>query len=1369
MNKKFYLTSILIFFIALFCSFASSDVLAETKKVHPYMMFNNIEETPGWNNRVIGNPGNYWTFWETRILNNANTYILRNFSDAVWPTYDGRSYRASYAVDIATAYQITKDLKYALKAKEALYNMDKGSVTGTVELTNSTTLRSYSLVYDFIQPALTPEEDIEIRDLLALLADNCYQRLFHNNAGDLNTGYIAFADFHGQAYPNLAVAGIALHDYTNPNNITLGSGAEDWIKAGTDYLFENDALHTAPNGQPSGRSIISYGFDENSGKHRSGSYKSYVIVPLSIWFQVYSQFYDRNIFDDYPLAKKIIMADLWETLPNYNDHNYGTSGNKILGYLPGFINLFNGDELSYVLNYIYKSKTNIQNNYFSYWYFYFKYQDYSLIERKNPNWTSYLGENNIFQVFRGGWEEDSDWLSFSTNADSMIMSASNRDGMHHDQLGFEYYSHGDLLLADAGENKNVLDKYYGEQEVHHNSFAYENPRNPWAVSTWANSRARAMFKGTSYNNLIVTPVSNNITVSSEWMDIVSSVAEVNNVVDTGISTKKSLSSPISTKRTILYNKEYFVILDSLSSNESWIYRNVFRPTTLNVTNSTGTTEDKVGHVNLNLNVGETPYNWLGLNYKVETSTQISTNLLEWDNGNNVHTKLFTSPSSDVLVTKHVGRIGGYNMPNEVFSPVVYFRTPEQNNLYRATAILSNYSNEEKRATEELSVTGSGSAIKVASSLNEDYIYNGKGNSSFSGFYTDGDSLFLRKNVSGMVTDFTLIDGTHIIESGEDIIRTSSKVNYMTFTIDEGVRSFKVSGNGSTNINISGIDPEIIYLVYRDNEIYGNWNKSDDGNSIIINTTLSEHDFVIHPVNSTPLSIGNVNLKNLSSSSVNIGWVTNENANSLVRYKTSYLEEYEPGNFESNISYVKDHSILLTGLEPNTTYYYVVSSIDRSCNSAQSQNYSFTTERNLNNPPIIQTIGNKNIFVGEALKIIVSATDSDGDNLTYSISGLPTDATFTGNKFSWTPQEIGNYNITFSVNDNNEGIDSETITITVSAPPEDTTAPLKIEDLRITNIDKTRFTLNWTSPHDNNDTGRASSYIIKYSSLTITENNWNNANQFENNITPLSSGTAQSLVVTDLTPNTNYYFAIKSVDANGNISQISNITNAKTLNTEPVSSGGGGGSTPNPPVTTGGGGGTTTIPNNFCTSFTYTEWSECNNGFKERKVLKSSPLNCSGGNPLLREACSVSKENEIKTTQPNENLLLSIKSMDRAQLIELIIMLVNLKNKENEIIHDHKEINNCKNITFNRNLYLGISGHDVKCLQSILNSDKETAIKSTGNGSLGKETYYFGQLTKSAVIKFQEKYAKEVLSPSNKNQGTGYVGYWTILKLKQILP
>ncbi len=88
--------------------------------------------------------------------------------------------------------------------------------------------------------------------------------------------------------------------------------------------------------------------------------------------------------------------------------------------------------------------------------------------------------------------------------------------------------------------------------------------------------------------------------------------------------------------------------------------------------------------------------------------------------------------------------------------------------------------------------------------------------------------------------------------------------------------------------------------------------------------------------------------------------------------------------------------------------------------------------------------------------------------------------------------------------------------------------------------------------------------------------------------------------------------------------------------------------------------------------------------------------------------------------------------------------------------------------FTGNLSQGSRKKDVEYLQIILNSDSDTKVAQTGFGSPGNETEYFGQATTSAVKRFQEKYASEVLVPHNLTSGTGFVGPSTITKLNQIL-
>jgi len=77
-----------------------------------------------------------------------------------------------------------------------------------------------------------------------------------------------------------------------------------------------------------------------------------------------------------------------------------------------------------------------------------------------------------------------------------------------------------------------------------------------------------------------------------------------------------------------------------------------------------------------------------------------------------------------------------------------------------------------------------------------------------------------------------------------------------------------------------------------------------------------------------------------------------------------------------------------------------------------------------------------------------------------------------------------------------------------------------------------------------------------------------------------------------------------------------------------------------------------------------------------------------------------------------------------------------------------------------NLKYGDSGDQVKLLQTWLAKDSEVYPEALATG-------WFGSLTQQAVIKFQEKYKSEILTPLGLDSGTGLVGSATRAKLNAL--
>jgi len=103
-----------------------------------------------------------------------------------------------------------------------------------------------------------------------------------------------------------------------------------------------------------------------------------------------------------------------------------------------------------------------------------------------------------------------------------------------------------------------------------------------------------------------------------------------------------------------------------------------------------------------------------------------------------------------------------------------------------------------------------------------------------------------------------------------------------------------------------------------------------------------------------------------------------------------------------------------------------------------------TVTNTNRLPVLAAIGDKSIAEGAVLTFTLSASDADGDTLTYSATNLPIGASLNASTgvFSWSPvdSQIGSYAVTFNVVDANSASDQEVVSISVILGSEDVEPP-----------------------------------------------------------------------------------------------------------------------------------------------------------------------------------------------------------------------------------------------------------------------------------------------------------------------------------------
>jgi len=125
------------------------------------------------------------------------------------------------------------------------------------------------------------------------------------------------------------------------------------------------------------------------------------------------------------------------------------------------------------------------------------------------------------------------------------------------------------------------------------------------------------------------------------------------------------------------------------------------------------------------------------------------------------------------------------------------------------------------------------------------------------------------------------------------------------------------------------------------------------------------------------------------------------------------------------------------------------------------------------------------------------------------------------------------------------IDTKTASLNQANAVAASIAPAAITDLAGEPGGYDRIDLSWTASGDDGWQGMATTYIIKYATYEINAGNFEAVPDVKERSVTVSGGSSDSETIIGLMAYTTYYFAIKTEDKVGNVSDISNIASAET--------------------------------------------------------------------------------------------------------------------------------------------------------------------------------------------------------------------------------
>ena len=315
-------------------------------------------------------------------------------------------------------------------------------------------------------------------------------------------------------------------------------------------------------------------------------------------------------------------------------------------------------------------------------------------------------------------------------------------------------------------------------------------------------------------------------------------------------------------------------------------------------------------------------------------------------------------------------------------------------------------------------------------------------------------------------------------------------------------------------------------------------KADDGNggtdTVAVTITLADAvEIPLAPVAPTVAATSG------STTSLDVSWTAPVNTGrpALSGYKLQYRQG-SSGGWTDHAHSGTGTTATIASLTAATAYEVQVRAVNADGDGAWSASGSGTTGSPSNNAPefsgtttarsFTETVGDATEAAARDVGAVVTATDADGDTLTYSLEGTDA-AKFTVNSSSgqlrtragerYDREAKASYAVRVKADDSNSGTDTVAVTITVTNAVEKPLAPVAPTVAATSGI-TTSLDVSWTAP---GNTGRPAITGYKLRYRQGSSGGWTDH---------AHSGTGTSATIAGLTAATAYEVQVRALNADG---------------------------------------------------------------------------------------------------------------------------------------------------------------------------------------------------------------------------------------------